>query len=183
MLCGLGHIPCLLAALLFHPVKKITGAPTGSWWGKYLRTGRGREPEENLGAGAYRAMQEPVQPCSLLRGAGRQVLGPLPPEKPPQRPLGPLQGLVRPAFLLRVVGHGVPKERQKSFQGKGCPRSPPDFCLQGPSCSRVEDGPEGASVGENGQASSQQGAERTTLSCCMLGFRGDALELREEGSL
>lgn len=28
MLCGLGQIPRLLAALLFHPVKKVTGAPT-----------------------------------------------------------------------------------------------------------------------------------------------------------
>lgn len=38
-------------------------------------------------------------------------------------------------------------------------------------------------MGENGQASSQQGAEGTTLSCCTLGLRGDALELREAGSL
>ena len=78
---------------------------------------------------------------------------------------------------------GFQRRDKKVSRGKAAPGLPPDFCLQGPSCSRVEDGPEGASVGENGQASSQQGAERTTLSCCMLGFRGDALELREEGSL
>lgn len=93
MLCGLGHIPCLLAALLFHPVKKITGAHTHMVLvGKIPANREGREPEENLGAGAYRAMQEAVQPCSLLRGAGSQVLGPLPPEKPPIRPLGPSRG-------------------------------------------------------------------------------------------
>lgn len=68
-------------------------------------------------------------------------------------------------------------------RGKAAPGLPLTSVSRGPSCSCVEDGPEEASVGENGQASSQQGAEGTTLSCCMLGFRGDFLEWREEGSL
>lgn len=170
MLCGLGQIPRLLAALLFHPVKMITGAPTHTVLvGKTPHRQKGTEgPEENLGAGAYRLTQVPIQPCSpeaQLTSERSRKASPGPPsfrETTPKTP-GPLQELVRSAFLLRVVGHGVPKERQKGLQGKGWSRSPPDFCLQGPSCSCVEDSPEGASVGENGQASSQQGEVGTTL--------------------
>ena len=148
----------------------ITGAPTHMVLvGKTPHRQKGTEgPEENLGAGAYRLTQVPIQPCSpeaQLTSERSRKASPGPPsfrETTPKTP-GPLQELVRSAFLLRVVGHGVPKERQKGLQGKGWSRSPPDFCLQGPSCSCVEDSPEGASVGENGQASSQQGEVGTTL--------------------
>lgn len=122
MLCGLGQIPRLLAALLFHPVKMITGAPTHMVLvGKTPHRQKGTEgPEENLGAGAYRLTQVPIQPCSpeaQLTSERSRKASPGPPsfrETTPKTP-GPLQELVRSAFLLRVVGHGVPKERQKGL--------------------------------------------------------------------